>query len=315
MVPWLRILPVGGASAAVLILALALTPPREPRQALSPELALARGPLLDSNEHPEWPQFYVQAAFRRAGEILKLRDLPDAPMVAAPVALPPPQAPAVAIVPPPAAPPPDSAVQSAAKALDTAPAPVQPARRADDIDDVKAATAPAPADAPTMAQPAPAEITVHAPVPTPAPAEPRVAVLPQAQPSVAPEVTGTISASADATTIPVDIGESSSDELPVALPPERPPILRAMERERSSHVVPRKKTKTVRRTRVAARPAKARVAKPASIQPASEVNLFDSLFDAGKNAQRTPAVQKRGAARTSQNPPYPQIDTYPFGTK
>ena len=315
MVPWLRIVPVGGVSAAVLILALALTPPREARQGVSPDMVMARGPLIDRNEHPEWPQFLMQAAFRRAGEILKLRDLPDAPTLTAPVALPP-ERPAIAAESPPAAPPPDSAVQSAAKALDAAmpPAPMQTATLSNDVDDVKAAAA---ADAPALdANPVGSEtpeLAIAAPLPKPAPAETRVAVLPQERPSIDPDpqVTGSISATADETTIPVDIGESSSDELPVVLPPERPPISRIIQqRERASHVAPRKKA---RRARPVAKPAKP--ARPSNVQPASEVNLFESLFNAGKTDPRAPSAQKRGVARTSENPPYPPIDNYPFGTK
>jgi hypothetical protein len=321
MVPWLRILPIGGVSAAVLILVLAQTPPRDLRQGVSPDLALARGALLDRNEHPEWPQFLMQAAYRRAGEILKLRDLPNAPMVSAPVALPP-ERPITASEPPPSAPPPDSAVQSAAKALEAAkspnetavtpapqPAPMQTATLSADVDDVKAAATLAPAlptgDAVTAA-PEAADVLIATPLPTPAPAETRVAVLPQERPSAEIEVTGTINATADVTTIPVDIGESSSDELPVVLPPERPPILRIIERARSSHLKPRKRAP--RRVRAVAKP------KAATARPASEANLFEALFDPGQN-QREAVAQKRGAAQSAGNPPNPPFQTYPGGSR
>ncbi|HEY5279005.1 MAG TPA: hypothetical protein VIJ67_04565 [Pseudolabrys sp.] len=321
MLPWLRIIPIGGAGAAVLILVLALSPPREPRHGVSPEMALARGPLMDKSEHPEWPQLLMQAAFRRAGEILRLRDLPDTPTLMAPVMLP--HERAVIAAAPPAPPPPDSGVESAAKALDVAkkadaPAPsaldAQPMKTAKlaNVDDVKAATDAVKPTAPTAIDIV--KTPAAEPAPEPAAAEMKVAVLPQERPATDPDpdATGSIGDGDDAT-IPVDIGEMSSNELPIVLPRERPPIMRIIKRERSSYLAPRKRAP--RRVRVAVRRAKA--AKPSNVQPASEVNLFEALFDNGKGNQRVPAgpTQKRATAGGSRNPAYPPIVTYPVTTK
>jgi len=75
MLPILRIIPVGGVLLAVMIVVLALEPPGSP----PPALTRSRAPLVVAEDHPEWRQFLIQAAVRRADEVSRLRDLPSTP--------------------------------------------------------------------------------------------------------------------------------------------------------------------------------------------------------------------------------------------
>jgi len=80
MLPILRILPVGGVLLAITILVLALSPPDGSRRDWPATALSARGALLKAGEHPEWRQFLILAAFQRADELSRLRDLPDTPV-------------------------------------------------------------------------------------------------------------------------------------------------------------------------------------------------------------------------------------------
>jgi hypothetical protein len=95
MLPILRILPVGGVFLAILLLVLALNAPERMSAQLTPGMAPVRGALIAPDDHPEWRQFLMQAAIRRADELSRLRELPDTPMRSEPA----PPAPKVASVP------------------------------------------------------------------------------------------------------------------------------------------------------------------------------------------------------------------------
>jgi len=187
MLPIFRILPVGGVLLAILLLVLALGAPERVHVAFAPRVSPMRGPLIALDEHPEWPQFVIQAAIRRADELNRLRNLPDTPIHSVPA----PPAGKIASVP--------------AQRVDTDPEP----------DDLTG----------SIIQPPPA-------------------------------------------TIPIDIGEASSIELPVVTHEEPPPVITPA-RLKSGHES-RMKTHTRR----------ARLTKP---QASGQFDLFKPMFDDQKS--------------------------------
>jgi hypothetical protein len=218
MLPILRIIPVGGVFLAIAILVLALAPPGGTHHPLASSATMARGALIDRADHPEWQQSLIRAAFRRADELNRLRDLPDTPVRSLPV-----------------------------------------------IEEM------------------PVDIALpgHAQDKT-APDAPQVAGLPAERSDADPEdVTGSISELPGAT-IPVDIGETSSTELPVIQRDERPPVIRKPERMKPLHDSRRKPSYRVRRAKAPPKP-------PAPVT----FNLFEALFG---SLRTQPPVSDRQAA-------------------
>ena len=114
----------------------------------------------------------------------------------------------------------------------------------------------------------------------PPPAAPKVAGLPTGRSDADPEdadVTGSVM-QPPAATIPVDIGEASSFELPVAAPEETPPVIRTPQRVKSRNESRLKGAQHARRART---PAKPEIPAP--------FNLFELLFGPS-TAKPTPPV-------------------------
>jgi hypothetical protein len=208
MLPILRVIPVGGVLLAITILLLALNPPDGSRVHLTPAMAPASGALIARDLHPEWRQFLMLAALRRADELKRLLELPDTSLRSTPPEAPPP----------------------------------------------KAETAPA------------------------------IAAVPNSRSDAGPEdLTGSIVQPADAA-IPVDIGETSSTELPVIPQEERPPVVtpERAKRQRDGNATPSPEPAKPPPKRAARR------AKPVAKQEATaRFNFFEALFGDRSSDQST----------------------------
>ena len=93
-----------------------------------------------------------------------------------------------------------------------------------------------------------------------------------------------------AATIPIDIGEPSAFELPVAAPEEKPPVIRAPVIRTPQRVKSRHESRIEGAPR--ARRAKA-LAKP---KAPAQVDLFQAIFD-GQTLKQPPAVSASTAPR------------------
>jgi hypothetical protein len=210
MLPILRIIPVGGVFLAIMILVLALGAPDGSRSGKAPAsgrpMISARGPLQQLDEHPEWRQFLMQAALRRAEELNHLRELVDEPV-------------------------------------------------SDKSQDESV----------------------------------NVAVLPVERSDAEPEdVTGSVNA-APAAILPMEIGETSSMELPSSTHEEKPTVVKTPERVKSKIDV---KKKTARRFRRAKPPAK----------PPEPANFFEAIFG-------IPTTRQASATTQPTNQPAIRTDT------
>lgn len=282
MLPILRILPVGGVILAIVILFMALSPRHAPQPRLGAPAAGVRGPLADRVDHPEWRQFMMLAALRRAEELARLRDLPDAPVKVEPPpeAAPPPEA--VAALPPEAAPP-APAIEAAAQPEAAPPAEAErapepkiaalPTTEEETKPDAALAAAPVPDEAATML------VEIGEASSTELPVQPREAVaavnaappLPPSPPAV--EAVRQVKAAIE----PVR-------QLQPAIEPARHTKPAAHKPVRHVKPVRRVKPHSIRHRHV----ARPRAPRPAGKRDPNNFNLFEQLF--------TPP--KPGAAKT-----------------
>ena len=270
MLPLLRVLPLGSVFLSALIFLLAATPPRRP--ALPDALGPARGPLIDAAEHPEWRQFYVQAAFKRADEIEHLRDLPSTPTRMPVVAQPEAQKAAIQLAP---------AKEIVADVAPAVPAPEKssdaPAIPAKEITPTHQALPGADVAAPV----APAVVAETAGPQLPLVRPQQMAGLPsEPETAESDDITGALDNPAIAATMPIAIGETSSTELPLVMPPESTaplpvPRPKAGARAKTPHKLGQPRTGK-RPVRAAKRPP-APAAKQRA-QATAQTNSFRSLF-------------------------------------
>jgi hypothetical protein len=219
MLPLLRVTLLGCVLIATLGLAAGFKIAAAPEPNFARLERPARGALIDPERHPEWKQFVVRAAYRRAEELDRLRTLHDRPAAAYPIAQP--------------------------------------------------------------ADPAPPEATQTAGLPAT-----------EARPDEDDDVTGSVTERAINDVIPIDIGETSSTELPVGPPativPEQPKRLQFPD---ESSAMPDVKPETA----ATAEPKPAAGTKPAA--PAAKPRTTSrSRPNAKSAAKRAPAPA------TDQNP-------------
>ena len=225
MLPLLRVLPVGSLLLTALIFMLASTPPRT--RVLPHALGPASGPLIDAAEHPEWRQFYLQAAFKRAGELEHLSELPNTPT----------RMPVV-----------------------TAPEPANIAAEPQTAAEVVVAIAPRAQPNTEVATPVPPAMADDTP-------PQQIAGLPAERVDAAPEdITGALDSPVVTATIPMEIGETSSTELPIVLPPERPSPLPPPRPKAGSRAKTPKVARPAKQRRQSAPATKQQPAKPAAFR-------------------------------------------------
>ena len=157
-------------------------------------------------------------------------------------------------------------------------------------------------DTPIRSEPpaaAASEPIAPAQAPPPLTDDRKIVGLPKARLDADPDrdsITGSID-EAPGATIPVEIGASSSFELPVAIPEERPPVIRTPERTKPPHESRHKRPQRIAR-------AKTPRVKP---QPPAQLGFFEALFSGQSYQPQAGVGAQTGAA---SQPPIYQADAH-----